>query len=172
MLTKHNNKITKIQKSNSGVVENEQLLLDEIDIKILKILLHDCRISNREIARRLHISVNTVIDRLRKLETSKIIRGYYADLNAKKLGYNLTAVIHLATTKGLYKKVSTELSKLPNLYGVYEVTGNYDTIIVARFRDIDELEKFIKLLQKKDLIQRTETSIALKTIKEDFRIVI
>ncbi len=172
MLTKKFNEATKVQRTNSALSQNERLSLDEIDIKILKILLQDCRISNREIARRLHVSVNTVIDRLSKLEASKIIRGYHADLNTKKLGYNLTAVVHLATKKGLYEKVSTELAKLPNLYGVYEVTGNYDTIIVARFKDIDELEKFIRLLQKKDLIQRTETSIALKTIKEDFRVIL
>jgi len=172
MLTKKFNEATKVQQTNSTLSQNERLSLDEIDIKILKILLQDCRISNREIARRLHVSVNTVIDRLSKLEASKIIRGYYADLNTKKLGYNLTAVIHLATKKGLYQKVSTELAKLPSLYGVYEVTGNYDTVIIARFKGVEELEKFIELLQKRDLIERTETSVVLRTIKEDFRVVI
>lgn len=145
-------------------------ILDEIDKNLIRLLDSDARLSYRELSRRTKLSVNTVIDRLRKLETFRVIRGYHVDVDAKQVGYELTAIIQLVMMKGLVKKVSKELAKLPNVHGVYEIAGDYDTTVVARFKDIAELERFIRYLQANDFVQKTETKIVLKTIKEDFRV--
>jgi len=63
--------------------------LDELDTKIVKILLENGRLSSRKIAERLGISVGTVINRIQKLESEGIITGYTALLDHERLGYDL-----------------------------------------------------------------------------------
>ena len=160
-------KITKIRAKSS---ENEQMLkLDETDKNLIRTLVRNARLSYREIARQNSLAVKTVIDRIRRLEAAGVITSYSADLDSKKLGYGVVAVIELVAPKGLIKRMATELAKQPNIFIVYEVTGGTDTLIIAKFRDTDELEAFLRSFQGKEFVQSTQTKIVLKSIKEDFR---
>jgi len=75
------------------------LKFDKLDQKILKNLLVDARQSSRQLALKLGTSTVTIISRIKKLESEKIIKGYYANLDHEKLGYDLTAIIEIIAKK-------------------------------------------------------------------------
>ncbi len=170
MLSKNSNKMTKNQYKTQRRKYSEQLSIDEIDAKILRILMQDCRISSREIARKLNISVNTVIHRISKLEAAGIIKGYFANVDSSKLGYSVVVIIQVMMRKGMIREVEKSLSKFLNVCAVYDVTGDVDAIVVAKFKSTAELSEFVKSIQKEGYVERTETLVVLNIEKEDFRL--
>jgi DNA-binding Lrp family transcriptional regulator len=145
--------------------------IDEIDLKILKNLLVDARQSARKLSLKLGISTVTVLSRIQKLEKLKIIKGYTAILDDEKLGYDLTALIEISVKKGQMALVEKEVSTLDNVCAVYDITGQTDTIVVAKFKNREELSEFVKELSSKPNVENTNTHIVLNTVKEDFRII-
>jgi len=146
------------------------LELDELDLRILSILLEDGRASCREIARELGVSTATVSKRLKKLESSGIIKGYTALLDHEKLGYEITVVTAVTVSGGRLLDIEREIAKLPGVCAVYDVTGPVDVMVVAKFRSRKDLSKFTKTLLAMPNIERTCTYVVLTTIKEDFRL--
>ena len=144
--------------------------LDETDVKILKVLTVDARLSSRQIAKKCGVSIGTVLSRKKKLEREGIIKGYSALLDQEKLGYELTVVSEITVSKGRLLEMENEIARLPNVCGVYDVTGLIDAIIVAKFKDREKLSKFTKRLLALPYVERTNTHVVLTTIKEDFRI--
>ncbi len=144
--------------------------MDEIDEKILKNLLVDARLSARKLSLKLGLSTVTVLSRIKKLEKEKIIQGYTSVLNHEKLGYDLTAVIEIIAKKDKLVQVEDELSGIENVCAVYDVTGNTDTLIIAKFKGREDLSKFIKNLSVISNVESTITHVVLNTVKEDFRL--
>jgi len=144
--------------------------MDETDLRILRELVDDARLSYNEIARRTGLSVGTVAARVRNLEKEGVIKGYGAVLDAEKMGYGLIAVIELVISKGRLREVEKEVAENPNVYGVYDVTGASDAIVIARFKSRQALSGFVKSLLASEFVDRTLTHIALGTVKEDFRV--
>jgi len=145
-------------------------VLDELDLKILGELLRDGRQSFREIARNLGIATGTVLTRIKNLERQGVIKGYTAILDHEKLGYELTVVVEITVSKGKLLEVDREIAKKPNVCAVYDVTGLTDAIVVAKFKNREELSKFTKSLLSIPHVERTNTHLVLTTIKEDFRL--
>ena len=79
----------------------------------------------------------------------------------------MIAIIELRISKGKLFEVENQLAKDPNVFGVYDITGVYDAIILLRTRTRAELNIKIKEILKIDYIERTNTHIVLTTIKED-----
>ena len=144
--------------------------IDEVDRKILSELLRDCRRSYRSIARRAGISVGTVLTRIRRLEKAGVIKGYTAILDHERLGYQLTVLAEISVSKGKLLEMEEAISKLPNTCGVYDVTGLTDAIVLAKFRNRDELSHFTKNLLSMPFIDRSNTHVVLTTVKEDLRL--
>ena len=142
--------------------------LDEIDLRILGSILKDARKSYRKIADDINVSPPTVLSRVQKLENGHIIKSYSAVLDHEKLGYDLTAVIEVTAVKGKITEVQKHISKFPNVCAVYDITGLTDMIIVAKFRNREELSNFVKKDMSLSYIERTNTHIVLITVKEDF----
>jgi DNA-binding Lrp family transcriptional regulator len=142
--------------------------LDEIDLRILGSILKDARKSYRKIADEINVSPPTVLSRVQKLEKGRIIKSYSAVLDHEKLGYDLTAVIEVTAVKGKITEVQKHISKFPNVCAVYDITGLTDMIIVAKFRNREELSNFVKKDMSLSYIERTNTHIVLITVKEDF----
>ena len=139
-------------------------------MRILKNLLVDARLSSRQLALKLGLSTVTILTRLKKMEQEKIIKGYTAVINHEKLGYDLTAIIEIYTKKGKMVEVEQDISTLENVCAVYDVTGESDSVIVAKFKNRDELSKFVKELSSRPNIDKTVTNVVLNTVKEDFRL--
>ena len=148
----------------------ERMNIDDIDRKILSELLRDCRRSYRAIARRAGVSVGTVLSRVRRLEKNGVVRGYTALLDQEKLGYQLTVLAEITVSKGKLVEMEEAISKLPNTCAVYDVTGLTDALVIAKFRNRDELSKFTKNLLSMPFVDRTNTHVVLTTVKEDFRL--
>jgi len=144
--------------------------MDKIDEKILKNLLVDARLSARQLSLKLGVSTVTVLSRIKKLEKEKIIKGYTSVLNHEKLGYDLTAVIEIIAKKDKLVQVEDELSGIENVCAVYDVTGNTDTLIIAKFKGRKDLSKFVKNLSVISNVESTITHVVLNTVKEDFRL--
>ncbi|MFZ0966259.1 MAG: Lrp/AsnC family transcriptional regulator [Candidatus Bathyarchaeia archaeon] len=144
--------------------------LDETDVKILKALTLDARLSSRQIAKQCGVSIGTVLSRIKRMENEGIIRGYSALLDHEKLGYELTVVSEITVSKGRLLEVENEIARLPNVCCVYDVTGLIDAIIVAKFKNREELGKFTKRLLTIPYVERTNTHVVLTSIKEDFRL--
>ena len=144
--------------------------LDQTDERILKNLMVDARLSARQLGIKLGISTVTILSRIKKLEKEKIIRGYTALIDHEKLGYNLTAIIEIIAKKNKIIDIEVELSKIENVCGVYDITGNTDTLIIAKFKSRSELSEFVKGLSSIPNIENTVTHLVLNTAKEDFRL--
>jgi len=69
-------------------------------------------------------------------------------------------------------EVENEIAKLPNTCLVYDVTGDYDAIVVAKFRNRKELNNFVKTILSLNYVERTNTHVVLNSVKEDFRLLI
>lgn len=144
--------------------------LDDIDKRILKNLMVDARLSARQLALKLGMSTVTIISRLKKLEKEKIVRGYTAIIDHEKLGYDLTAIIEVIGKKEKILEIESELAKIENVCAVYDITGTSDTLVIAKFKNRDELSTFVKGLSKIPNVNNSITHLVLNTIKEDFRL--
>ncbi len=145
--------------------------IDDRDHKILSLLLTDARQSARQLSHRLGISTVTMISRLKKLEENKIIHGYSVRLDHELLGYEITAIIEVKTTQGKMLEIENEIAKQDNVIAVYDITGESDTMVIAKFRDRKSLSSFVKKLSTVPNVENTVTHIVLNTIKEDIRLI-
>jgi len=140
--------------------------LDALDMEILRILAENCKRSAREIARMLGKSPTIIAKKIKKLESMGIVRGCRAEIDYKKLGYSIMALI-LFNVEGAYiEEVEHQLAKEPNVRIVYDITGDYDVAIVALFRGVEELDRFIKRLLKNPRIKRSVTSVVFRAVKD------
>jgi len=146
------------------------LVVDELDKRILSVLLEDGRASCREVARILGVSPATVAKRLKKLENSGLVKGYTALLDHEKLGYDITVITAITVSGGKLLEVEREIAKLPGVCAVYDVTGPVDVMVIAKFRNRQELSRFTKSLLAMPHVERTCTYVVLTTVKEDFRL--
>ena len=137
---------------------------DEIDTKIIKNLLVDARLSARQLAYKIGLSTVTVLSRIKKLEQKKIITGYTARLDHQILGYDLTAIIEVKTTKGKMLEIESKIAENENVCAVYDVTGPSDVLVISKFKNRDELSKFVKSLSAIPNVENTETHIVLNSI--------
>src|SRR3990172_1372970 len=144
--------------------------LNETDLKILQILLEDARFSSRQVAKRVGVSVGTVLSRIKKMEEEGIIKGYSVIMDHEKLGYQLTVVMEVSVSKGRLIEMENEIAKISNVCCVYDVTWLTDAFIIAKFKSREELGRFTKRLLALPYIERTNTHVVLTTVKEDFRL--
>jgi len=151
--------------------DGEIMELDETDVKILKTLTVDARLSSRQIARQCGISVGTALSRIRKMEEMGIIKGYSIIPSHEKLGYELTVVAEITVSKGRLLEMENEIARLPNVCTVYDVTGLTDAFVIAKFKKREDLSEFTKRLLSLPFVERTNTHVVLTTIKEDFRLI-
>jgi DNA-binding Lrp family transcriptional regulator len=145
--------------------------LGGVDEKILKGLLEDARFSSRQIAKNVGVSTGTVLSRIKKMEKEGLIKGYSVILDHEKLGYQWTVVTEITVSKGRLVEMENEIAKIPNVCGVYDVTGLTDAVIIAKFRSREDLGHFTKRLLALPYVERSNTHVVLTTVKENFRLI-
>ena len=151
--------------SNYMSAETKQIAR-KIDNEILELLSEDCRISHRELGRKLGRSPLTIKNHIDEMREKGIIRGYVVDIDYEKLGYNIIALVEVTISKGKMLDVEKHIGNRPSVFAVYDITGTYDALILARFRTREELSEMIKDIHTSPYVERTNTHIVLKTIKE------
>lgn len=142
--------------------------MSELDIEILKILTIDGRTSFRQLGRELgEKSPVTIKNHVEKLENNGIIIDYGIKINYENIGYEIIALIELTISKGKMLEEEQKIAKNPNVFAVYDITGEYDALILAKFKNRGDLSKMIKEIHKSPNVERTNTHIVLNVIKED-----
>ncbi|MFW9826461.1 MAG: Lrp/AsnC family transcriptional regulator [Candidatus Thorarchaeota archaeon] len=142
-------------------------VLSDLDIDILKKLSLDGRLSLRQLAKDLgNKSPVTIKNHVDNLENMEIITNYGVQINYEKLGYEIIAIIEITISKGKMFEVEEKIAENPNVFGVYDITGTFDALILARFKTREELSKMIKEIHKSPNVERTNTHFVLNTIKD------
>ena len=141
--------------------------LDSMDLSILSLLASNARRSYRNIAEVLGTSHATVYNKVRRLEGLGVIKGYTTLLDYEKIGFGVTAIIHISVTGRVIEDLEKALASRPEVQSVYDITGEFDILAIARFPTIGDLDKFIKWLNKIDGVKNTRTSIVFKVVKEN-----
>jgi len=144
--------------------------LDTLDRAILEELNVDARRSHREIARSLEVSPTTVSARIARLESQGVIRGYVPVLDDEQLGFDLWAAIGIRISKGRLREVEERLARDARAYAIYDVTGENDALLIGRFRDRRDLDRFVKHVLQDPYVERTNTQVVLNRVKEDRRV--
>lgn len=148
-------------------MDDEVVKIDDIDRKIIDLLNEDGRMSYRNISRILDVSVGTVHNRVEKLVQKGVIKKFVPIIDHSKLGYKLTAIIGVKVKGGVLRNWETRTAYHKNVLAVYDVTGEFDAILIGKFKDTRELDSFIKGLLSEGDVQRTYTQTVLNIVKED-----
>ena len=148
------------------------MVLNGIDSELLVQLSKNGKASQRALAKETGAALGTVNAHVKQLENRKIIKGYFANIDPEKVGFKLTAIINLRIKKGTLIDVQASIAKHSRVFGVYDVTGEWDSLILARFKDREEMDKFIKTTLSQKHIERTSTSLVLNTVKEEPRVML
>ena len=113
--------------------------LDRVDIKILKELQSNAKISNVELARRVHLSPTPCLERVKRLETNKFIIGYRTALNPHKLNASLLSFVEIKlnhTSKDVFKEFKMAVIQLPQVLECHLVSGDFDYLLKTRVADM------------------------------------
>ena len=143
--------------------------LDKIDRKLLRELLTNSKRSFRELAKTIGVAPATVINHVQRLESGGVIQDYSVRLDHERLGYELTVIIEIIVSKGKLLETDEEIAKIPNVCAVYDITGETDAMVVAKFKSRSDLSEFTKKLLTMPYVERTNTHVVLTTVLEDFR---
>ena len=149
----------------------EDVRLDEIDVAILELLQKNARIRRNEIAEKVGLSLPSASDRLRKLEEQGIISGYYARLDMKRLGRDITAfvVVTMDTSRHFHAFVE-HAAATDEVLECHAVTGDGTHLLKVRTENTASLERLLAKVQSWQGVAKTATSIVLSSPKETTRI--
>ena len=140
--------------------------LDSTDYDILRVLSEDSRKSNRKLGDELEKSPTTIGKRIEELIEGKILKNFTIEIDYEKLGYDIIALVELNISQGKMLEVENDIAKNPHIFGVYDVTGKYDALILARFKTRKELSEMVKNINSKPYVENTNTHLILNVIKE------
>ncbi|MEE9117261.1 MAG: Lrp/AsnC family transcriptional regulator [Calditrichia bacterium] len=147
-------------------------MIDELEKKIVRSLNQNSRKSFREIAKELGTSATVVINKVKRLEESGAIQGYIPVLNPKYFGYNVTAIIAMRISHGKLIETQEKIAEDPRVFAIYDVTGEWDSLVNGRFKDPEDLNDFIKSLLSHKYVERTVTHIVLNVVKDERRLIL
>ncbi len=147
-------------------------MIDELEEKIIRAMNENARKSLREIAKEVGTSATAVINKVKKLETAGIIKGYIPVVSAEHFGFDLMAIIALRISKGKLLETQEKISRDRRVTAVYDITGEWDSLVVGRFKGRNDLNDFIKGILSLPYVDRTVTHIVLNVVKEEKRLLV
>ena len=143
--------------------------LDTLDRAILKILQANGRMSNAELARRIHLSPPATFARVRRLDELGYIRGYAALLDAEKVGFDMLCFVQISLQLHQPEQVQAvrqAIQSLPEVLECYHVTGEYDFLLKVIIRNRKDLERFaLERLTPIAGVARIQTILVLSEVK-------
>lgn len=155
--------------------QHEILEIDNLDRKILGILMEDALVPYTEIAKRLIVSAGTIHVRMKKLQEAGIVKQSILMVDHQKMGYDLTAFLGVYLTRGSeYKRVAREIDRIPEIVEAHYTTGQYSIFLKVICRNTEHLRTVLnKKIQAIEGIERTETIISLQeSIKRNVNITV
>lgn len=147
--------------------------VDEIDIKIMNLLIKNGRMAYADIAKEVGMKSPSVIERIKKMEQEKIIKKYSAEINYKALGYDITAFIGISIDNTEHITFfEKELQRISDdVVECHHVTGEFTMIIKAVTLNTASLSNLIKKIRNMKGVQKTNTILVFSTILDEKRII-
>lgn len=146
-------------------------MIDETDVKILELLQKQGRTRRNDLADKVGLSLPAVSERLRKLEESGIISGYFAKVDHERLGKDITAFVVVTVDSSKHFGAFIEhANSTDDILECHAITGEGTHLLKARTENTASLEKLLAKIQSWQGVVKTITSIVLSTTKETFRI--
>ncbi len=156
-------------RAHNGLITAVTARLDAIDRKILEIVQADGRISNVDLAGRIHLSAPQCFRRVRSLEERGVIRGYRAEVAPEAIGFGVTAYVSVSIGGGDFgrvREIEAEIRNFPQILECYSVSGEDDYLLKVVAPDLKSLSNFLtdRLMQVPG-IDDVRSMIALEEIK-------
>ena len=143
------------------------MALDNIDRSIIEELEKDSRTSQRKLAHKIGVAQGTITNRMQRLEKEGVIKGYGVRLDAESVGWGMTIMAGLRIEKGRMIEVQEKISSDPRVFTVYDTTGDWDSMVLARVKDRSDLDDLTKSVFTLEGVVRSFTHVVLNTVKED-----
>jgi len=144
--------------------------LDLIDYKILKLLQEDGRMTNLELSSQIGLSPAPTLERVKKLEKSKVIESYHARLNRIRLKLGVSVFIQVSLSRqveNVINKFKERIEYIPEIIECYQVTGNADYLLKVLVADIPAFEKLIaSTFSKMEEIGNLQTMLIISDVKQ------
>lgn len=142
----------------------KQLDIDQVDLKILGLLMTDANMPYTEIGKKVFVSGGTVHVRMRKLEQMGIVKGAQLVIDTAKMGWDISAFLGIYLDKSSqFEEVAIQMEKIPEVVNIHYTTGIYSMFAKILCKDTKHLREVLHdKIQKVSGIQRTETFISLE----------
>jgi Lrp/AsnC family leucine-responsive transcriptional regulator len=138
--------------------------VDAIDLSLVELLRANARLSYAELARQVGLSAPAVHERVGKLESNGVLRGYRADVAPEAIGLGVTALIGIVEDSGAdTDDVLEKLRAMPEIESCYFMAGVESYQLTVRVPSIAELEALIVRLNRIPGVASTRTAVALST---------
>jgi Lrp/AsnC family leucine-responsive transcriptional regulator len=147
-------------------------MIDDIDAVILDKLQQNARETQAEIARAVGLAPSAVMERIRKLEARRIIRGYTAELDPRALDQPILAFVAVRSVEGPAEDdVAQQLAALPQVLEVHHVAGDDCYLVKVRTKDAEALGVLLRTtIGRIPGVRSTRTTIVLESVKETSRL--
>ena len=140
---------------------------EKLNREILKSLMEDGRKSIRKVSRELEVSPSTVSSHLEEMLGDGLIKKFKPVINYEKLGFDLTAITKIQAKGSEIADIVERLKDEGNLTHVYEITGEFDILVIGKFDSREAMNREIKRMLNFSAVERADTSIVLNAVKED-----
>ena len=145
--------------------------MDDIDLSILKALQKNGRKKHNELSRKLKIAQSTVSERVRRMESRGMIKGYRAIIDSAKLGLKATAFISISLARheaDTIRQFEKQILEVPQIRACYHIAGRFDYLLQVITNDLDGLGNLVKNVIAKLPGQVTsETLVVFGEVKSD-----
>ena len=145
--------------------------MDKLDLKILRLLQENSKITNLELSKRIGLSPAPTLERVKKLEQQKIILSYHAKVDAAAIGLNVKTflLVSLAWQKeNALESFIKKVNAIDEITECYIITGDADFLLKVVCKDIPTYEKLLfKTLSQIDEIERLKTLMTLSKVKKE-----
>lgn len=144
--------------------------LDKIDLKILKILQENSKITNLDLSKKIGLSPAPTLERVKKLELTGVIANYHAAVDTTALGLNVKTFVLVSLAwkmESALDKFLDKIKSIPEITECYIITGEADFLMKIVCKDIPDYEHILfKTLSQIEEIERLKTLMTLSTVKD------
>lgn len=141
--------------------------MDSVDLKLLKLLNSNAKISLSEMGREVGLSISGVRKRIIQLEKDGVIKSYVAVIDPQKVGFEVVAFISVDVDSRSERDLVRSLTHRHEVCELHRITGGHGLMLKVRTRSLDSLNKFVKrYLHSRDSVKGVRIMVAMETVKE------
>lgn len=159
---------------HEGLPEPPLHNLDATDLRILRLLQHQAKVTNKEVAAELGLTASPVYERIRKLERTGVIRRYVALIDREQLGLRLLVFCNVSIkehTRPYILQFEREIQTLPEVLECFHTAGGFDYLLKIVVPDMNAYQQFlVQKLAALENIGRVQSSFVMDEIKHDTQI--